>query len=720
MKKFLLFAAVAFVAGSAIAQKSSVQSLKAASSNQLPVPQMKMMEQAQVLNQSKFRVYDNKVIDSQNVVFNGCSPVNALSVATRRAATFAEYYTGTATNYRTSAAETWTMTPTTLESGTPCLVDVIPSPFSNSSLAALYNIDGTKVTIPAQKVAETSYTDKDGASHPLYCYLINPLTSSTDGSINLTLGEDGSLTSVEGYIAYYFFMTDEYKFKNEDGTTNVYTSMIHTNVQYIEAGKVVAPTVMYEPDFLYLHAFMTRDRSWYGTRNYGILPAYAPVNYKNMTTDLADSWLWTALDGDSVVVTTGTERDFSFTTVGGQAYMPPVLIGKNQDAESAPYAWGLVNSCTDSYLFAGETQGSFGDDMIIGRASPDNSYAYYGFLGTPDVNSQKYSIEKLVLYQGKPTAPFFFTGVTMFLKDFVAKDNFALKCQIVKATRTASGSLTLGDIIAQADVRTDSIYTNNDGQTTLYWTDFYVEDENGMSETLDHVFVEDEFVVILDGWDNGTFSAIPYGEYNSNANASISTYGKDTGDPSIYKYADGNMLLGFIDAAYGYLYTQDNTNLTLAAEGAQAVIHVNPMLHSVDGEGNRKTRLFLESVTTNNEDEALDEETGLPTWLSISYSDPVQTGTSETGTPVYSYEYDLTISAAALPEGVAGRQANLVFFQEGAQLKVTVTQGDVTGIAATKAEVKVGNAQMFNLAGQRVSKAYKGLVVKDGKKMIQK
>lgn len=720
MKKVLLFVVAAFVAGSASAQKSSARNLKAASSIQLPAPQMKMTDQVPALTHSKFKLGRYQGIPSENVNFIGVKPMRNIASTPRRAAEFAKAYTGTATNYRSKAAETWTMTPSSLSDGTPCLVDVIPTPFSNTSLSAIYSVDGSSITIPAQKVAEASYKDKEGASHPLYCYLINPLTSSTDGSMHLTLGDDGSLTSVEGYIAYYFFLTDEYKFSNEDGTSNVYSSMIYTSVKYLEEGKIVAPVAMYEPDFLYLHAFMTRDRNWYGTNNYGILPAFASVPYKNMTTDLADAWRWTALDGDSVAVAEGTERDFSFNTIGGEAYMPPVLIGMNQDAASEPYRWGLVNSCTKSYLFAGETQSGFGDDMIIGRASPDNSYAYYGFLGTPDVNSQEYSIERLILYQGKPTAPFYFTGVSLFVKDFVAKENFALTCQIVKATRSASGSLVLGDTIAQADVRVDSIYVNDGGQTTLYWTDFYVVDEYGMSETIDHIFVEDEFVVIFDGWDNGTFSAIPYGEYYTNENASISTYGKDTGDSSIYKYTEGNMMLGFIDAAYGYLYTTDNTNLTIANAGGDATIHVVPMLHSIDSEGNRVTRLFLESVATNDEEEILDAETGLPTWIGVSLTNPAIVGEEADGTPQYSSEFDMTFSVEALPEGVTGRQATLVFYQEGAQLKVTVTQGEVTGIAAAKAEVKAGNAQMFNLAGQRVSNSYKGLVIKNGKKMLNK
>ena len=42
------------------------------------------------------------------------------------------------------------------------------------------------------------------------------------------------------------------------------------------------------------------------------------------------------------------------------------------------------------------------------------------------------------------------------------------------------------------------------------------------------------------------------------------------------------------------------------------------------------------------------------------------------------------------------------------------------GIVVTKADAKSGNTQMFNLAGQRVNKDFKGLVIKNGKKMVVK
>ena len=45
---------------------------------------------------------------------------------------------------------------------------------------------------------------------------------------------------------------------------------------------------------------------------------------------------------------------------------------------------------------------------------------------------------------------------------------------------------------------------------------------------------------------------------------------------------------------------------------------------------------------------------------------------------------------------------------------------DPTAIENVKAVIKVKNGAIYNLAGQRVGENYKGVVVKDGKKMIQR
>lgn len=53
--------------------------------------------------------------------------------------------------------------------------------------------------------------------------------------------------------------------------------------------------------------------------------------------------------------------------------------------------------------------------------------------------------------------------------------------------------------------------------------------------------------------------------------------------------------------------------------------------------------------------------------------------------------------------------------------KISILKGDATGISnAVVAPKANANAPIFNLAGQKVSKAYKGVVIQNGKKFVQK
>jgi hypothetical protein len=141
--------------------------------------------------------------------------------------------------------------------------------------------------------------------------------------------------------------------------------------------------------------------------------------------------------------------------------------------------------------------------------------------------------------------------------------------------------------------------------------------------------------------------------------------------------------------------------LTIPAEGGTVTIsNIEPQYISGEDEGNIVTSLWIE-----NEDEA-------PEWVNVQIANEVYTSTEG--------HFDLTFTAEALPDGVTGRTGQFVFAQRGALLKVTVTQGEATGIAVTKVEVKSNNSPMFNLAGQRVNKGYKGLVIKNGRKMLNK
>ena len=224
-----------------------------------------------------------------------------------------------------------------------------------------------------------------------------------------------------------------------------------------------------------------------------------------------------------------------------------------------------------------------------------------------------------------------------------------------------------------------------------------------MAEELTHLFLDTEFVIIIDGWNNETFTGVLGSQDAPDDNARTSTWFEKKGeDGSMYSYTSWktSLFVGLLGATWGYLDTNDNTDLTIPAEGGQAKIHIEPMLRSVDNEtGTYSTRLFLDDTVEDNE---------IPDWLDIYFDNEVYTDNESS--------YDLVFEAGAATEN---RSATMTFFQEGARLQVTVSQSAGSGVSAVVNKID-NNAPAYNAAGQRVGNDFRGLVVKDGKKAIKK
>jgi hypothetical protein len=319
-------------------------------------------------------------------------------------------------------------------------------------------------------------------------------------------------------------------------------------------------------------------------------------------------------------------------------------------------------------------------------------------------------MSKIYCYHEKPAAPLYITGITLPLVNFTSTENFNLHIKIQKVNYPAGATKpTLGEVIAEGDATNENVNANfSAGLTAVEFNSLYTMDENEMSTDLDYLFLDDDFVIVIEGWDNGTFTGVLGSQDAPLDNARPSTWFEMTGkEGSMYYYTGWmtSLFVGFLDATYGYLYTEDSKDIKLDVAGGQAAIKVYPFYRNGEEAAaeSGKTRLFLDENVADNE---------IPEWLKVSIADEVYTDDEQS--------FNLVFSAEALPEGVEGRQANLVFMQEGAQLKVTVSQGETTGISATKTVIKTDNAQMFNVAGQRVNKGYKGLVIKNGRKFMNK
>ena len=715
MKRFLLIAAVGLMVCSANAQNVSTmrtmpnkQEKKAVKYEVQPRKNVKRVLQKRNLKaELTIPVMNyNKSLD-----FKG-SVVNKVLKNSQRVGEIGASYDASGTNYRTKKNESWTLTSSTLEeTNEPCLVNVIPSPFSNlTEIPATYSVDSKgDVTIPAQKVATSTIEQEGGTELTLYVYLISPVTN--DYNIHLTLADDGSLTPVDGYAAYCFFVEDKIAFGD-----NLYFSNIYTNITYSADG--AAPTTMFDIDNAVLFAGQSIAGNYWKT-NMAITGANAPVSLLNTSSGKATSWAWSVKEGETSL--TSTDVDFQFEAVRDNEYSDLTLVGTNGE-NSSTYNFGFGNAkdengaaALDGFALSGAgSQSMFqfsstGLYSIMSRFNPDGDLAYYSNFGTPDKAGEGNSFHKIISYQGKPSAPLYITGITLPVILDSKTDDFHLEVKIYKEAEDGG----LGELIASGSATATTVnaeYAETSGLTAISFP-LSIEDEFEMSTDVDYVFIEDPFFIVIEGWDNGTFSAT----LGSQSEAGVygaqqpSTWFTETGDENEDWYSwtgwNTSLFIGLDNATYGYLATKDNTNVTIPTTGGEAKINVEPMLIYNDDNGKPTTGLWLD----NESEEA-------PEWLSVSIDDHYTLNSDQQLTEA---NFDLIFSAEALPSGVEGRQANLIFMQPGARLKVTVTQGEASGInvAVTKLDSK---SAAYNLAGQRVNKDYKGLIIKDGRKFMNK
>ena len=607
-----------------------------------------------------------------------------------------------------------------------------------------YKKEGNTYTVEPQIIA--SATNDDGT--PMYVMIFSGTNENT-GDIVFKIAEDGTLTTIKNEcIIIAAWSTDKY-----DPTFETYLGYYtYTDkVKYLlpDAPDPAPEAVSFAPNELVLFAgWGTTGYSY--SNNLAVGAPYVSTNFINGTKDLATSFNWSARellsDSEENLISADT-KNFSLTLNPDATYTDISLVASNGDAKSDSVYFGRRYMESDDngnptttpvyegfYMYAGGGEGSFefddGSYAMLSRYNPDGEVAFYTNWSTPDYTtelSNPYSISKIYSYQGKPAEPLFITGVKLPVLNLTTTAEFNMHVTLYKCTRSSDGRITLGDVIAEGDATIDNVTTEEFSNVTYSIVDFeelYVEDEEGMSETLDYLFVEDEFLVMFSGIDNGTFSGRFVSMTNDNEDLSVTWFEMSSEEGSMYSFTTWKpaIMLGLSDATYGYLHTEDDTDLTFSADGGTATIHVDPMYYGIDEETEEITySLYVESVSEDGE-----EVDDIPAWLSFEVANEDYTTATEVDEDGQMYEYfvngidyDLVVTAEAMPEGVQGRTAEVVFFQRGAKLTVTVSQGENQGVTTVVTKEPLNNRHAYNLAGQRVDAA-KGVVVKNGRKFIRK
>ena len=746
MKKFLTLALAAFMASAVSAQSLSTKlSGKPQSKKVLPTlaTQRVNLPAPTVADESKaFRTvagYSNnkpsKAVSLQKK--STFAPVrHDIYAAPRKEVSMLETYVGYGIKYGDNKKVKWSMVPGTLEDSlgvkiADVLWDIIPVPdfvanagITNIPVEYTYDEEEKTITVPAQRVLTRSYADGSES----YILVFSELED--DGSIIINVDDDGNLEVNENdVITYGDWDTPNIEYDDDDnwvGYNGYYIRM--QRVQYFTPGEEPfdVPQPEYEPEGLFLHASINPKLQSYSI-NFQFMPAYATQSFKNFTTDEADAWAWTMKtlewndeleeyeEGETITADT---KDFSINTVDA-VYSSPELVASLEGHASDPYIWGRSHDSEDAEnqifkdarIYASFLGENF-EDVIISKCDLSNLLTTYKSMATPDINSRNDTLTSIILYQGKPETPFYFEGVNFLVQYLQVQENFSLKCKIQKVTKDPETQrITLGDVIAEADAKADDIVQGYNGGSwdlwQLNWTEFYTVDEFGFSKTLDYLMIEDEFALVFEGWDNGTFSCAPLGESNENANGTNSIYCKVANDDAVYRYSWlSHLYAGFNGAIYGYLYTEDPTTFEFDKEGGVGIMHVTPMLYSAGtdeetGETVKEVRLFIESFTIDGEtfEYEVDEETGkdnLPEWLSYGIIDPNQLSGNEENeedeeTESNGLDYYLGVAVDELTDAES-RTAEIVFMQEGGRLKVTINQSGNGGEEPLEGDVNSDGA----------------------------
>ena len=511
MKKFLLVAAAALMVVSASAQLSRkpAGSKTMVRQNALPTATFKKyMEVGQNMNPS---VLHEQKLMSKHFDKENLNNVTLTAATKFRAPAVKEtYYAKGYDSQKTDSLLEWTMSAgvaTTDEGNVNVLVDVVPNDFGfEGGVPVEYTLSGNTITIPAQLIATNS-------KYGYYYFLEDGATS--DGTITLNLNEDGSIKG--SYSIGYFVYGDK------ERTTYLGALTWAKNITYRFPGQAaVAPTVEYQPNNLVLYAGLGLSGYSYNS-NLVMMGAYAPVNFRNASTGEATAWDWSVeKDSDEgTEVIRSSEKNFILNTIGGETYTNFSLVGINEDAKSDSVKWGVGNCLasdntiryTDLYAYAGNAASSFnftdGTYATMTAQDPDGDLTFYTNWATPDKASN--SMSKIYVYEGKPSTPIYFEGVTLPMVGFQPSDSipFNLHIAIRKCVRNPqTGKVALGDIIAESDATIENVNSeySSSGLNAVEFKGFYVEDEFGMSTELDYLFVEDEFLIEIDGWDNGSFT----------------------------------------------------------------------------------------------------------------------------------------------------------------------------------------------------------------------
>lgn len=483
-----------------------------------------------------------------------------------------------------------------------------------------------------------------------------------------------------------------------------------------------------------------------GSYEYLVVPPYTDVTFLNGCT-AKDQAKWTM--GENAVDQNADENNnlimsYDKPKYGYVSLLPTITVGATSyTAGEYMYVTDSVPSMLHPFNYL---KGGLYNGFSNGSSAFTNALDAFDF--DDDGKDDYFKAWGFRQYFPKPITPLVLHEVSTYIttndKNFKAEK---LKAVFNKVTRDEKGNKVVGDVIAIMDCTEAEVDQEPlDGTDNLYWGGLTFacqeEDEFG-TPTAVPVLLNEEYALSITGVNEESALINFYFTDQAGSDEEFETWASPTyilcadlegnhiampngNGLSYYGTSNGNYCYNFALYFYGEMdglsvYSADNTNQLLAAdEGGEALALVEG-----DTEGS-VAYLFTNYPMFAGEDfSGYYGFEGIPEWAQIQIDDTYY----EYGRGAQNETRGLNLvwfNVEPLPAGVTGRMATVIVksaFGISAKDPIFILQGDAevpTGVKAIKFNAEGKYVGSYNMNGQRINGNQKGLVIKDGKKYINK
>ena len=443
--------------------------------------------------------------------------------------------------------------------------------------------------------------------------------------------------------------------------------------------------------------FQGMSNDYYGYANtFAYASPYSNWDFINVTAT-SPSLLWTVSKYQGTD-STSTSVDLTMKVTSGSYNMPSLKGSANGSDSTFVFGTSYDSFGFPSYIDAG---GAVYTDAASTRSFHwtnwinDLSQVTWRFaVGDYAFGTGTNHIDALVSLYDKPQSTLYFEGANIFLGAFSAPANTSFTLRVITVNIDAKGIITPKDTVATSHATTEDVIVTAATAQVMPFKNLVTIDKDGFETTVPYLELNDPFILEISGFNVagvtfGAMSSYYDGEgtltlpYTSNHTF---LYAPDSlGVRSLLSYNwPATLLTTLTNAAYTYLLSSTES-VVANVNGGNATVTLAPLFDSV----------WVAST--------------LPSWIAFQQTEHYIAANWGT---------DVTLTYQALPVGVTGRSADIVFKTWGAQVTVHVSQGEVSGVpSVSEAKSKVFNTgntfeltypadfnkvSLINLSGQMI------------------